>query len=125
VLLVEDDAGVREVAARALREGGFQVLDAGGAGDALELATRAPGPVDVLVTDVVMPGMNGKALAEELRRRRPGLKVLFVSGYPDDIIGRHGVLDAGVEFLPKPFTPAALVERVGALMSAASAPPPM
>ncbi len=124
VLLVEDDAGVREVVARALREGGFQVLDAGGAGDAMELATRAPGPVDVLVTDVVMPGMNGKALAEELRRRRPELKVLFVSGYPDEIIGRHGVLDAGVEFLPKPFTPAALVERVGALMSAASAPPP-
>ena len=124
VLLVEDDAGVREVAARALREGGFQVLDAGGAGDAMELATRSPGPVDVLVTDVVMPGMNGKALADELRRRRPALKVLFVSGYPDDIIGRHGVLDPGVEILPKPFTPAALVARVGALMSAASALPP-
>jgi len=124
VLLVEDDAGVRGVAARALREGGFLVLAAGGAGEAMELAARSPGPVDVLVTDVVMPGVNGKALAEELRRRRPDLRVLFVSGYPDDIIGRHGVLDPGVEFLPKPFTPASLVARVGGLMSGASDPSP-
>jgi len=124
VLLVEDDAGVREVAARALREGGFLVLAAGGAGEAMELAARSPGPVDVLVTDVVMPGVNGKTLAEELRRRRPDLRVLFVSGYPDDIIGRHGVLEPGVEFLSKPFTPAALVARVGGLMTGASDPPP-
>jgi len=124
VLLVEDDAGARGVAARAPRDGGFLVLAAGGAGEAMELAARSPGPVDVLVTDVVMPGVNGKALAEELRRRRPDLRVLFVSGYPDDIIGRHGVLDPGVEFLPKPFTPAALVARVGGLMSGASDPSP-
>jgi PAS domain S-box-containing protein len=116
VLLVEDDAGVREVAARALRTGGYRVLAAGGASEAMELAARAPGPVDILVTDVVMPGVNGRTLADELRRRRPGMRVLFVSGYADDIIGRHGVLDAGVEFLPKPFTPAALLERVGAVL---------
>ncbi len=123
VLLVEDDPGVREVASRALRLGGYRVLAAGGAGEAMELAARSPGPVDVLVTDVVMPGVNGKTLAEELLRRRPGLKVLFVSGYPDDIIGRHGVLEPGVALLSKPFTPAALVGRVGELIRAASAPP--
>jgi len=124
VLLVEDDAGVRDVSARALRAGGFQVLAAAGAGEAMELAARSPGPIDVLVTDVVMPGVNGEALAEELRRRRPDLRILYVSGYPDDIIGRHGVLDRGVELLAKPFTPVNLVDRVGALMSGASVPPP-
>jgi len=116
VLLVEDDADVRAVAARALRDGGYQVLAAAGAGDAMELAARAPGPVDILVTDVVMPGVNGKALAEELRRRRPSVRVLFVSGYADDILGRHGVLEPGVELLAKPFTPETLVRKVAAVL---------
>jgi CheY-like chemotaxis protein len=116
VLLVEDDDGVRGVAARALREGGFQVLAAAGAGEAMELAARSPGPVDILVTDLVMPGVNGKALAEELRRRRPTVRVLFVSGYADDILGRHGVLEPGVAFLAKPFTPEVLVRKVGAVL---------
>ena len=116
VLLVEDDAGVREVAARALRDGGYRVLAASGAGEAMELAARAPGPVDILVTDVVMPGVNGRALAEELVLRRPSMRVLYVSGYADDILGRHGVLEAGVEFLAKPFTPASLVAKVGAVL---------
>jgi two-component system cell cycle sensor histidine kinase/response regulator CckA len=116
VLLVEDDAGVRAVASRALREGGYRVLAAAGAGEAMELAARAPGPVDILVTDVVMPGVNGKALAEELQRRCPSMRVLFVSGYAEDILGRHGVLEPGVEFLPKPFTPSALVSKVAAVV---------
>jgi CheY-like chemotaxis protein len=117
VLLVEDDGAVREVAARALREAGYRVLAASGAGEAMELAARAPGPVDVLVTDVVMPGVNGKALADDLRRRRPSIKVLFVSGYTDDIVGRHGVLDAGVQFLPKPFTGTALAAKVAEVLA--------
>jgi DNA-binding response OmpR family regulator len=116
VLLVEDDAGVREVAARALRDGGYRVLAASGAGEAMELAARAPGPVDILVTDVVMPGVNGKVLAQELLLRRPSMRVLFVSGYADDILGRHGVLEPGVEFLAKPFTPASLVSKVGTVL---------
>jgi CheY-like chemotaxis protein len=119
VLLVEDDGAVREVAARALREAGYRVLAASGAGEAMELAARAPGPVDVLVTDVVMPGVNGKALADDLRRRRPDIKVLFVSGYTDDIIGRHGVLDPGVQFLPKPFTGSALAAKVTEVLGGA------
>jgi two-component system cell cycle sensor histidine kinase/response regulator CckA len=82
----------------------------------MELAARAPGPVDILVTDVVMPGVNGKALAEELQRRCPAMRVLFVSGYAEDILGRHGVLEPGVEFLPKPFTPSALVSKVAAVV---------
>ena len=116
VLLVEDDAGVREVAARALRDGGYRVLAASGAGEAMELAARAPGPVDILVSDVVMPGVNGKVLAQELLLRRPSMRVLFVSGYADDILGRHGVLEPGVEFLAKPFTPASLVSKVGTVL---------
>ncbi|MGA8890691.1 MAG: PAS domain S-box protein [Anaeromyxobacteraceae bacterium] len=119
VLLVEDDGAVREVAARALREAGYRVLAASGAGEAMELAARAPGPVDVLVTDVVMPGVNGKALADDLRRRRPDIKVLFVSGYTDDIIGRHGVLEPGVQFLPKPFTGSALAAKVTEVLGGA------
>jgi len=117
VLLVEDDGAVREVTARALREAGYRVLAASGAGEAMELAARAPGPVDVLVTDVVMPGVNGKALADDLRRRRPSIKVLFVSGYTDDIVGRHGVLDPGVQFLPKPFTGTALAAKVAEVLA--------
>jgi two-component system cell cycle sensor histidine kinase/response regulator CckA len=116
VLLVEDDAGVREVAARALRERGYLVLAASGAGEAMELSARAPGPVDILVTDVIMPGVNGKELAQELLLRRPAMRVLFVSGYADDILGRQGVLEPGVEFLAKPFTPAALVSKVGTVI---------
>jgi CheY-like chemotaxis protein len=116
VLLVEDDAGVREVAARALRDGGYRVLAASGAGEAMELAARAPGPVDILVTDVVMPGVNGKALAQELLLRLPSMRVLYVSGYADDILGRHGVLEPGLEFLAKPFTPESLVSKVGTVL---------
>ena len=116
VLLVEDDPGVRDVAARALRDGGYRVLAASGAGEAMELAARSPGPVDILVTDVVMPGVNGRALAEELVLRRPSMRVLYLSGYADDILGRHGVLEAGVEFLAKPFTPASLIAKVGAVL---------
>ncbi len=119
VLAVEDDPLVRDVTARALRGGGYRVLLAGSAAEALELEAGLAGPLGLLVTDVVMPGMDGRELADELRRRRPGLRVLFVSGYAQDIVGHHGVLDAGVELLQKPFNSGALLARVRAVLDAA------
>jgi DNA-binding response OmpR family regulator len=72
--------------------------------------------VNLLVSDVVMPGMNGRELAERLRERNPGLKVLLISGYTDELSGKEGFLDQGIHFLPKPYSPAGLVERVRALL---------
>jgi signal transduction histidine kinase/CheY-like chemotaxis protein len=112
VLVVEDDAAVREVTVRALRAGGYRVLEAPGGDAALALAATARPPVRLLVTDVVMPGMSGRQVAEALQARVPGLRVLFVSGYTQNTIVHHGVLDSGIEFLSKPFTPAALLARV-------------
>jgi two-component system, cell cycle sensor histidine kinase and response regulator CckA len=116
VLLVEDDAVVRGVAARILRRQGYQVLEADGGPMALELAARHEGPIDLLLTDVVMPKMSGDKVAAALLRQRPALRVLFVSGYTENAIAHHGVLDPGVEFLPKPYTPAELGRRVRALL---------
>jgi len=118
VLAVEDDPLVREVTARALRAGGYRVLVAGSGTEALEVAARLQGPLHLLVTDVVMPGMDGRALADEVRRRNPGVRVLYVSGYAHDVISHHGVLDTGVELLPKPFTSGALLARVRAVLDA-------
>ena len=116
VLVVEDDPLVREVTARALRSGGYRVLLADGGADALQVVAREGGALRLVVTDVVMPGLDGKSLADELARRLPGVRVLFVSGYTGDVISHHGVLDSGIEFLPKPFTTAALLARVRGLL---------
>jgi DNA-binding response OmpR family regulator len=112
VLVVEDDPQVREVTARALRAGGYEVLIAGLPQRALELPQEEIERVRLLVTDVVMPGMDGRTLADALRRRHPGLRVLFVSGYPEDAIGKRGVLDPGIALLRKPFTASTLLARV-------------
>jgi two-component system, cell cycle sensor histidine kinase and response regulator CckA len=118
VLVVEDDPRVREVAVRSLRAGGYRVLAARDGRDALDVTARTPVPVDLLVTDVIMPGLSGRAVAEELRRGHPDLRVLYVSGYVDDAIGQNGVLDATIEFLPKPFTATSLLARVRAVLDA-------
>ena len=119
LLVVEDDPRVRAVTVRALRGAGHRVLVAGSGAEALGILEGEPGPLHLVVTDVVMPGMSGKALVDALRTRRPGLRALFVSGYPQEVIARRGVLDSGIEFLAKPFTPATLVARVRALLDAA------
>jgi two-component system cell cycle sensor histidine kinase/response regulator CckA len=124
VVLVEDDAQVRAVAERALVASGYRVLVAGGADDALRVAASEPGPIHLLVTDVVMPGTGGKPLAEEFSRRRPLAGVLFVSGYAEGAVTREGALPPGLRFLPKPFTPADLVARVRAVLDERSAPGP-
>lgn len=104
VLLAEDDANVRSVTAGMLRTLGYQVLEAGGGLEAIRLCREHHGPIHLLLTDVVMPFMNGRELADRVRAILPGIKVLFVSGYTDDSILRHGVLDEHVAFLNKPLS---------------------
>ncbi len=111
VLLVEDQVNVRTFALLALQTYGYAVTPAVDGRDALNLVSGGIA-VDLLVTDVVMPGMSGRELAEALRRQNPGLKVLFTSGYTDDAVVRHGVLDADAAFLQKPYTPMALARKV-------------
>ncbi len=118
VLLVEDDPGVRHAAARALRSAGYQVIAAADAAAAVE-ATRAEArPPTLLVTDVIMPDTTGRQLADQLRADQPGLRVLFLSGYAQDVIGPHGVLDAAESFLAKPFTPTSLLSKVRQVLDA-------
>jgi PAS domain S-box-containing protein len=111
VLVVEDDAAVRALAVRALESAGYHVLPANGGEAAMALAART-GSIDLLLTDVVLGGMSGKHVADTLRGVRPGLRVLYVSGYTQNTIVHHGVLDPGVEFLAKPFTPTVLLHKV-------------
>ncbi len=118
VLVVEDDARVRAVTVRALRAAGHRVLVASDGPEALAVVEQSDAPVHVVVTDVVMPGMSGRAVVDALRRRQPGLRALFVSGYPQEVIARRGVLEGGIAFLPKPFTPAVLQARVREVLDA-------
>jgi PAS domain S-box-containing protein len=112
VLLAEDEDGVRALVRQVLRAGGYSVLEARDGAEALWLAGQHRGPVDLLITDVVMPGLDGRGLAERLGQRYPGLSVLYLSGYTDDAVVRHGVLQEKVHFLQKPFAPDALARKV-------------
>jgi two-component system, cell cycle sensor histidine kinase and response regulator CckA len=112
ILLVEDEASLRQLAARALRARGFTVLLAADGAEALRVLEAHPEPLDLLVTDVVMPNMDGRELADRLRARMPKLKVLFLSGYMDDALLRRGVFEANETLLQKPFTPSSLAQRV-------------
>jgi CheY-like chemotaxis protein len=116
VLVVEDQDGVRRLASRALRACGCHVLEAASGDEALRLAETVEGGCQLVVTDVVMPGMSGKTLVEELHARWPDIKVLFMSGYPNDVILRHGVMDGAVNYLEKPFTPSELAAKVREVM---------
>jgi two-component system cell cycle sensor histidine kinase/response regulator CckA len=116
ILLVEDQGALRAIAGEILEEHGYRVIQAAGANDAIELASHHPEPIHLLVTDVVMPGMNGRALFESLVATRPGLRVLYMSGYTDDVIAHRGVFDSGTLLLAKPFTALALLGRVRAAL---------
>jgi DNA-binding response OmpR family regulator len=123
VLLVEDDDALRSLGKEILETNGYRVLVAGRGDDALALADGEAGPIQVLVTDVIMPGMPARELIRALRLRRPGLRVLCVSGYTDDAISRQGVLDAGLRLLPKPFTEAELTRAVEEVLGGPAEPP--
>jgi signal transduction histidine kinase/ActR/RegA family two-component response regulator len=112
VLLVEDEEVVRGLARRILEQAGYSVVEASKADEAIRFCEEHGNEVDLLLTDVVMPEMSGKELADRLKTQRPDLKMLFMSGYTDEAIVHHGVLDSSVEFIQKPFTPAGLIEKV-------------
>jgi PAS domain S-box-containing protein len=117
ILFVEDEQSVRDLVCDYLSSAGYRVLQAGDGVEALEVAAAHGGPIHMLVTDVVMPRMSGRDLANQLTSERPDLKVLFISGYTDDTIVRHGVLDGGVAFLQKPFNLKSLAEKIREVLS--------
>ena len=118
ILLVEDDALVRALTCKLLREAGYHVLEAENAEAALSLARRHPAAIHLLLTDVVLPRIGGRQLADELCARRPGTKVLFMSGYTNDSTIRHGVIGSAVDLLQKPFTRDSLLRRVRGIFDA-------
>ena len=122
VLVVEDEHALRAVARRTLAGLGYRVLDAISGEDALAVLEGQAEPIDLMITDVIMPGISGRELARRLAVARPGLRVLFMSGYADDALADHGVLAADVEYLQKPFTPDELARRVRDVLDAAHTP---
>jgi CheY-like chemotaxis protein len=112
ILLVEDEDMVRQVARRILERNGYTVKEAGLGTEALRLSGQNSGPIHLLLTDVVMPGMSGRELAELLTQQRPGLKVLYMSGHTENAIVHHGVLEEGIAFIQKPFKHDLLVQKV-------------
>jgi len=120
VLVVDDEEALRRVAQRSLTAAGFTVLTAAGGAEALESAAQHPAEIQLLLTDVVMPKMSGRALALELAKTRPAIKVLYMSGYTDNAIVHHGVLDEGTQFLGKPFTGAELARKVREVLDGSS-----
>jgi PAS domain S-box-containing protein len=123
ILVVEDEAGVRHMMSRALEDAGYRVLQANGAAEAIEIVIRNSGKISLLLTDIVMPGRNGRELASLIEELSPGIPVLFTSGYTDGEIERRGLLQPGAAFVQKPLTPGALVSAVQKTMQAAAAPP--
>ena len=118
ILLVEDEGAVRALAASILRAQGYKVLESTSPEDALQIGEQHQEPIDLLLTDVVLPKMSGRKIAEHLTGLRPTMKVLYMSGYTDDAVVRNGVLETGTAFLQKPFTPSGMARKVREVLDA-------
>ena len=118
VLLAEDDDAVRKIVARMLESAGFEVLTAPSAEMAEQVARDHGRPIHLLLTDVVMPQASGRELLERLQKRYPAIRVLYMSGYSDDVIIQHGVQGSGMAFLSKPFTRADVTRRIREILDA-------
>ena len=112
ILVVEDNEEVRKLAMRVLQRQGYEVLGALEGMEAFLLCEEREGPIDLLVTDVVMPKMSGRELAERIASIRPEIKVLYMSGYTDNAIVHHGILSEGINYIQKPFTVESLIRKV-------------
>jgi two-component system cell cycle sensor histidine kinase/response regulator CckA len=118
VLVVDDEAAVRSAVWEILQPTGYIVLEAGSGDEALQICAGREGPIHLLLTDVMMPGMSGPELAQLLARMRPEMRVLYMSGYSDNALIRCGVVEEGTAFLQKPFTPDALAHKVREVLDA-------
>lgn len=116
ILLVEDDEAVRSVTRRALNRFGYSVIAADGGREAVKVAAEYPDEIHLLLTDIMMPGMNGVEVAERIIELYPEIRVFYMSGYADNDLVRQGLLKPGARFLQKPFTPHELAERVRAIL---------
>jgi two-component system, cell cycle sensor histidine kinase and response regulator CckA len=121
ILLVEDEERVRSLAARVLAQQGYKVIEACDGQQALEIAERCAGEIHLLFSDIMMPRISGLELAERLRRSRPGIKVLLMSGYTGDVVAQGGALNPSIPFLQKPFTPRTLALKVRETLDANAA----
>ena len=120
ILLVEDEETLRKLASAILEGYGYTVLSAGNGEEALRVVGNSPGIPHLLVTDVIMPKMGGRELSDRIKAIHPGTRVLFMSGYTDNAIVHHGVLEPGVSYLQKPFTPKGLARKVREVLDATS-----
>ena len=118
IMVVEDEDMVRELAVNILKRQGYHVLSAGSGAACLQNLSNHSGPLDLLLTDVVMPSMNGRDLYRAVRRQFPQVNVLYMSGYTDNVILHHGVLEEGVNFIQKPFSVDGLIAKVGRILEA-------
>jgi DNA-binding NtrC family response regulator len=123
VLVAEDNDMVRELTQEILTDRGYEVLAASGPEECLALSRQYQGGIDLLLTDVIMPSSNGQTLFERIREQRNGVKVIFMSGYTDNVIGASGVLDEGVHFIQKPFSSQALARKVREVLDQGSYDP--
>jgi CheY-like chemotaxis protein len=119
ILLVEDETNVRSLAQMILKSCGYKILEAKSGDEALQICAQHKGPIDLLLTDVIMPGLNGHELATRLTSKYPDLQVLYMSGYTDDIITRHGILSEGTMFMSKPFSSEMLARKVHEVLNKA------
>jgi CheY-like chemotaxis protein len=118
IMVVEDDERVRDLVRLMLESKGYEVLTAAGADEATQLCAERPGEVDLLLTDVIMPGVNGRVLAERLAAGSPAMRILFMSGYSDEAVYRHGEISPNAAFIEKPFTDRLLARKVREVLDA-------